>query len=293
MIAGTSLLAGGIVTMALALVLRALVGLRFALVTPETGHAAFARTAGTKPADRSVEPLFASQNEASPAEAPHHDQTMLGAAAVAVPAAALALHEPHAVETQPVEAAPDHDAQSHDQQIQEAQAAAVDPPADEQVHEEGAQELPAPGLDDWLDRAFADLHEPVPPMHAEPPALTPVAPEPLHTDHALIDPAMASADPLVEQAPATQLHDDHLDHASAYEPHHNEQTQDAYAEPVVHAEPAIAAPVASQPTSAVIGRYEADGTSYTMYADGSIDAQSDIGLYRFGSMAELKAFIEG
>ena len=48
-----------------------------------------------------------------------------------------------------------------------------------------------------------------------------------------------------------------------------------------------------EPTSAVIGHYEADGTSYTMYADGSIDAQSDAGLYRFASMAELKAFIEG
>jgi hypothetical protein len=45
-------------------------------------------------------------------------------------------------------------------------------------------------------------------------------------------------------------------------------------------------------TSAVIGRYEADGTSYVMYADGSIEAQSEAGIYRFNSMSELKEFIE-
>jgi hypothetical protein len=45
-------------------------------------------------------------------------------------------------------------------------------------------------------------------------------------------------------------------------------------------------------TAAVIGRYEADGTSYVMYSDGSIEAQSAAGIYRFASMAELKAYIE-
>jgi hypothetical protein len=44
--------------------------------------------------------------------------------------------------------------------------------------------------------------------------------------------------------------------------------------------------------SAVIGRYQADGTSYTMYADGSIEVEAPEGNYKFPSMAELKAFIE-
>ena len=43
----------------------------------------------------------------------------------------------------------------------------------------------------------------------------------------------------------------------------------------------------------VIGRYDSDGTSYVMYSDGSIEAQSEAGVFRFNSMAELKAFIEG
>jgi hypothetical protein len=43
---------------------------------------------------------------------------------------------------------------------------------------------------------------------------------------------------------------------------------------------------------AIIGRYESDGTSYVMYADGSIDAQSERGVFHFKSMADLKAFME-
>ncbi len=42
----------------------------------------------------------------------------------------------------------------------------------------------------------------------------------------------------------------------------------------------------------VIGRYESEGTAYVMYADGSIDARSDLGAFHFSSMAELKAFME-
>ncbi len=42
----------------------------------------------------------------------------------------------------------------------------------------------------------------------------------------------------------------------------------------------------------VIGHYEAEGTSYTMFSDGSIEAQSERGVARFNSMAELKAFFE-
>jgi hypothetical protein len=43
---------------------------------------------------------------------------------------------------------------------------------------------------------------------------------------------------------------------------------------------------------AVIGHYEAEGTSYTMFSDGSIEAQSERGVARFKSMAELKAYFE-
>jgi hypothetical protein len=50
------------------------------------------------------------------------------------------------------------------------------------------------------------------------------------------------------------------------------------------------APTAADP--AILGRYQANGNSYVMFSDGSIEAVTQTGVYRFGSMAELKAFIE-
>jgi len=48
-----------------------------------------------------------------------------------------------------------------------------------------------------------------------------------------------------------------------------------------------------QPKPEIIGNYEAHGAHYTMYADGSIEAETQHGLYRFSSIEELKRFIEG
>jgi hypothetical protein len=44
---------------------------------------------------------------------------------------------------------------------------------------------------------------------------------------------------------------------------------------------------------AVVGRYEANGSSYALFSDGSIEAMTASGVFRFASMAELKQFIEG
>jgi hypothetical protein len=48
----------------------------------------------------------------------------------------------------------------------------------------------------------------------------------------------------------------------------------------------------SEERSNIIGRYESEGTNYVMFADGSIDARSDRGAFHFSSMAELKAFMD-
>jgi hypothetical protein len=47
------------------------------------------------------------------------------------------------------------------------------------------------------------------------------------------------------------------------------------------------------PKPEVIGHYEAHGAHYTMYADGSIEAETQHGVYRFANIDELKRFIEG
>jgi hypothetical protein len=45
-------------------------------------------------------------------------------------------------------------------------------------------------------------------------------------------------------------------------------------------------------TLAIVGRYESDGTSYVMYADGSIEARTDHAVFHFKSMDELKTYME-
>lgn len=55
-------------------------------------------------------------------------------------------------------------------------------------------------------------------------------------------------------------------------------------------EPTPATEAAEKP--AIIGHYDANGAHYTMYADGSIEAETAHGVYRFASMEELKRFID-
>jgi hypothetical protein len=56
-------------------------------------------------------------------------------------------------------------------------------------------------------------------------------------------------------------------------------------------EPLPAAPAPAEP--AVIGRYTSGTTTYIMFADGSIEAETPTGILRFASLAELKVYVEG
>ncbi|MGI8569583.1 MAG: hypothetical protein ACR2KT_11185 [Methylocella sp.] len=56
--------------------------------------------------------------------------------------------------------------------------------------------------------------------------------------------------------------------------------------------PPPAVPAATDAGLAIVGRYESEGTSYVMYADGSIEARTQHAVLHFNSMAELKAFME-
>lgn len=72
------------------------------------------------------------------------------------------------------------------------------------------------------------------------------------------------------------------------------------------AAPAVLSPVAPQdrapdapaPRSGsdsegrIARRYESQGVRYSLYEDGSIDAETDTGTYRFGSLTELRAFLD-
>jgi len=39
-------------------------------------------------------------------------------------------------------------------------------------------------------------------------------------------------------------------------------------------------------------RYESQGVRYSLYEDGSIDAETETGVFRFGSLTELRAFLD-
>jgi hypothetical protein len=51
-------------------------------------------------------------------------------------------------------------------------------------------------------------------------------------------------------------------------------------------------PPISGDTLAIVGRYESEGASFVRYADGSIEARTDHAVFHFKSMAELKRFMD-
>ena len=56
--------------------------------------------------------------------------------------------------------------------------------------------------------------------------------------------------------------------------------------------PAVFEPPAHVPAPTEVGRYNAGGATYVMFSDGSIEAETETGAYRFASMAELRDYIE-
>jgi hypothetical protein len=63
-------------------------------------------------------------------------------------------------------------------------------------------------------------------------------------------------------------------------------------EPAPQPEPAAPSPVETPRSAAVLKSGVVDGMAYTLYADGSIEAQLPQGMVRFSSIAELRAHIE-
>jgi hypothetical protein len=55
--------------------------------------------------------------------------------------------------------------------------------------------------------------------------------------------------------------------------------------------PSAGAPPPAEP--AVIGRYTSGNTTYIMFADGSIEAETPTGILHFASLADLKVYVEG
>ena len=118
----------------------------------------------------------------------------------------------------------------------------------------------------------------------------------LPAEPASID-AILGEDHLVEPDPALDARQEGAKPSpQAIEPASGDPAPPFVAEALPAADPRepspTAVPAAGEAGLAIVGRYESDGTSYVMYADGSIEARSERGVFHFQSMAELKAFME-
>ena len=252
-IAGAVLLAGGIVTSALGILVRAIDGLRSAVLRQHAGLVPV-------PSHERVEPdaeLVTAEHEAP--RGPSFEEASTAPLLAEVPSAAV-MFEPQAalVETAPLP----------EMRQQREPSVGAEPP-----HE------------DWLDHSFAELERE---MTATPSAVEPAHREALQdapAHHAAPAPSEPARGQFVESSAAV------IDEPTAPEPHTPFPESVAH-EPAPEGATVSARETSPPPGSAVIGRYESEGTSYVMYADGSIDAQSEAGVYRFASMSELKAFIE-
>jgi hypothetical protein len=48
-----------------------------------------------------------------------------------------------------------------------------------------------------------------------------------------------------------------------------------------------------EPAPTLVGRYSAGGANYMIFSDGSIEAETEDGAFKFGSMSEFKAYLAG
>ena len=186
--------------------------------------------------------------------------------------------EPTMFEAQIEEAQP-QETQPQEPHPEEAQAG--QPKAQEEGEAAKEDSALSPGYA-WLERALARDEGRKSPaldwLRSRPPTellIDPAAPHQEAPSEASVHEAPPAAEPVQEVASESE--------ASAT-PAPAEESAAAQEEPAQAPEPA--------PEPGVLGRYSSGGSDYTLYSDGSIDAQTEQGLFRFASMAELRAYIE-
>ena len=86
-------------------------------------------------------------------------------------------------------------------------------------------------------------------------------------------------------------------HAAEPEPVEAPSTEAPMDEGAVTAPPSVAeleqALAAAPPPPTLVGHYSAGGANYKIFSDGSIEAETEGGAYRFASMAAFKSYLAG
>lgn len=147
-------------------------------------------------------------------------------------------------------------------------------------------EPPAPSLD-WLTAALKHPPEPqdlLPDLQQQSSVYTPSQHAAKSTVERAEEAAFETHAPTGHSEAVVGTAASHAEHAPRP---HDESSHDRH-----HEEAAHSAALAHAPQPAVVGRYEAAGTNYAMYSDGSVEAENEHGVFRFASMSELRAFIE-
>jgi hypothetical protein len=98
-------------------------------------------------------------------------------------------------------------------------------------------------------------------------------------------PAVEVAEPVMTMAPASALDDPGDREIAAIN-----ENRKGHLPSLETIDQAAQAPVGPP---ALIGRYAAGGANYSIFSDGSIEAETDQGAFKFGSMSDFKAFIAG
>ncbi len=171
-----------------------------------------------------------------------------------------------------------------------------------------AEPLAAPSVEPPPPVSVEDL----PPASSEPEPLhvhEPLsAPEPLHVPDArhiserhvserhaseaphASEPLDAPEPPLAPPRSDEPVYDDWLERTARE--FDRELGRDGVRDNAPEEEPAPEPPPPPKAEPAIVGRYSSGDTNYLMFADGSIEAQTPEGVMRFGSLTELKRFVE-
>jgi hypothetical protein len=146
---------------------------------------------------------------------------------------------------------------------------------------------PRPSPSAAREPAFADAPAAREPAFADAPAArepafadAPAAREPAFADApAAREPAFADAPAAIEVEPNAPAADEPVN-----------ENRSGHLPTIAAIEHALGEP---EPAPTLVGRYSAGGANYMIFSDGSIEAETKNGAYKFASMSDFKAYLAG